>query len=373
MVQINGRYQTVFVYGSFHNGARYHLCDNYGNLFCGVQSNWMQSYGIIGFPNGDLSSITTDGFVEPGATFDDYIDCKHCNKYFKKISTMGSKIQWTGETWNFILGCTMAGKDCEKCYALRLSHRMASNPKVSDRYSGLTRKTESGQIQWTGKINFVPDALDKPLKRKKPTTYFINSMADFFHGNVSKDIQNKGWDIIRQCPQHTFQILTKRPENVVKSLPDFWDEINERVWIGVSVGDQETANVRLPKMWEWVDLVKTRFVSFEPLIGPIHLCDVPSLSFDTHDGAANWEYSFPFNWGIIGGESGNNNGQFAARPCKLDWINGLIDEMDGGPVGIFVKQMGRTLATELKLKDVSGGIIDEWPRNYKIRQLPFYL
>lgn len=286
---------------------------------------------------------------------------------------MGSKIQWTGETWNFILGCTMAGKDCKKCYALRLSHRLKSNPLIGDRYKGLTEKTPGGLLKWTGQINYIPDALEKPLNRKKPTTYFVNSMADFFHPNVSREWQQKGWEIIRRCPQHTFQILTKRPENVVSALPGFWDEINPRVWIGVSVGDQQTANDRLPKMWDWVDLVKTRFVSFEPLIGGIYLADVPTLTVESGSPGLAWEYVFPFNWAIIGGESGNLNGQFAARPCQLDWIDLLIDEIQPGPCGLFVKQMGRILANKFKLKDSSGGNIEEWPHKYRIREMPYYL
>lgn len=244
-----------------------------------------------------------------------------------------SNIQWTDATWNIAVGCTKVDEDCKFCYMYRESLN-------STRYEPKTvRKTKT--------------VFNLPLKLKEPSKIFTSSLTDFFHEAID-EYRHEAWDIIRKCPQHTFQILTKRPERVIEHLPEDWGNGWDNVWIGTSVGSNKSRH----RIEELVKIpAQIRFVSFEPLHGEIDLnFDVSTL--------------IKIHWAIIGGESGNENGMYRYRPCELSWIENMVKDLKTVGVSVFVKQLGTYLAKELNLSDRHGGNIDEFPENLQIREFP---
>lgn len=131
-----------------------------------------------------------------------------------------SKIEWTGETWNPIIGCDKVSAGCKNCYAIQTAWIRQHNPAMAEKYAGVVKKTAAGQLNWTGKINMHVPSLLKPLLTKKPTTYFVNSMSDFFHPGVTDRFRDKMFAVMALCPQHTFQILTKRHKEMLEYFKD---------------------------------------------------------------------------------------------------------------------------------------------------------
>jgi len=187
---------------------------------------------------------------------------------------MPTKIEWThrpgtiGETWNLIGGCTKVSPGCTNCYALRDSWRIMHNPNHPARYDGVCEKV-NGVLRWTGKINIDKAQLEKPLRWRKPRTVFVCSMSDFFHPAIPLTFQNEVFNVIRQCPQHTFMILTKRAEQM--AMMEYACGIPElpNLWLGVTAENQRTADERIPLLLQTPAAV--RFVSCEPLLEEIDL------------------------------------------------------------------------------------------------------
>lgn len=252
-----------------------------------------------------------------------------------------SKIQWTDATWNIARGCTKVDSDCKFCYMYR------------DSFDGT--RYNPRQITRTKTV------FNLPLKLKEPSKIFTCSLTDFFHEAIDS-YRDEAWEIIRQCPQHTFQILTKRPERIVANLPGYWKEIASRVWLGTSVGSMDGIQRIADLRSECLQCIN--FLSAEPLHEEISL----NQCFATGKGLVVW--GALFDWVIIGGESGHNQGLYRYRPCKLEWIERLILECATFHIPVFVKQLGTHLAKELKLKDRHGGDINEWPEHLRIREFP---
>lgn len=247
---------------------------------------------------------------------------------------MGNKteIQWTDATWNIARGCTKVDEDCKYCYMYRDSMN-------ATRFNPL-------------KIQRTKTVFNLPLKLKEPSLIFTSSLTDFFHPEIDS-YRNEAWEIIRKCPQHTFQILTKRPERIQDNLPPDWCNGYENVWLGTSVG----SNNGIHRIGELLHVnARIRFVSFEPLWEQINL-DLINADLSKID------------WAIIGGESGNENGKYKYRPCKIEWIETLISSLSP-TTKVFVKQLGTHLSKQLKLTDRHGGDISEWPTHLQIRDMP---
>ncbi len=264
---------------------------------------------------------------------------------------MSSRIEWTQETWNPIAGCTNVSEGCRNCYARNMSRRLAAMGQV--KYSGLT-VLRGNKAAWTGKIHFDENALLAPLKRKRATTYFVNSMSDLFHEEVREWMIAQIMAVAMLTPGHTYQCLTKRPERmqVLLSRPDFYETVIEFAdelaakhdfeyipkwplpnwWQGVSVEDQKTADERIPLLLDTPAAV--RFISAEPLLGPI---DLNRFLYVGPEGG--WEYAYSrremLHWAICGGESGHD-----ARPMHPDWARGLRDQCLRADVSFFFKQWG---------------------------------
>ncbi|WP_159467984.1 DUF5131 family protein [Dyadobacter sp. 3J3] len=251
-----------------------------------------------------------------------------------------SNISWCDATWNIARGCSKVDADCLFCYMFRESlNETRYKPKEVVR---------------------TKTVFNLPLKLKDPSRIFTSSLTDFFHPEIDS-YRNEAWDIIRKCPQHTFQILTKRPERIFNHLPEDWGDGWDNVWLGTSVGSQ--ASVDRIDILERVP-AKTKFASFEPLHGKIT---------EGFRGALDWV--------IIGGESGNDSGKYRYRPCSVEWIEYLVEAFSdthsnmllGADTKIFVKQLGTYLSKQLGLKDRHGGNMDEWPESLnhlKLREFP---
>ncbi len=221
-----------------------------------------------------------------------------------------TSIEWTDATWNPVAGCAIVSPGCTNCYAMRMAARLDAmgHPK----YRGLTRRS-GGRDVWNGRIRCDQSVLDIPSRWSKPRRVFVNSMSDLFHEDVPPDFIAKVWEVMRVCPCHTFQILTKRPRRMAKLTADL--PLLPNVWLGTSV-ENEDYLYRLDEMR--AARAAVRFVSFEPLLGSVakaDLCD--------------------FQWAIVGGESGPR-----ARPVQEAWVEEIEDLCRRFGVAFFFKQWG---------------------------------
>lgn len=251
-----------------------------------------------------------------------------------------SNIQWTDATWNIARGCTKVDEDCKFCYMYR------------DSMDG----TRFDPLQ----VVRTKTVFNLPLKLKEPSKIFTCSLTDFFHEGCDS-FRNEAWDIIRKCPQHTFQILTKRPERICENLPEYWNEIRERVWLGTSIGSQNG----IGRLSDLIVPIQRgiKFLSLEPLHGAIDL-DLHRMVDSGH------KVGDLIDWVIVGGESGNENGKYRYRPCQLEWIESIVSQCNEFGIAVFIKQMGTHLSKELKMSDRHGGNIDEFPEHLRIRNFP---
>lgn len=221
-------------------------------------------------------------------------------------------IEWTDATWNPVAGCTIVSPGCANCYAIRMAARLSAMGQA--KYRGLTRSTVRGP-SWTGKVVCDEASLDVPLRWRKPRFVFVNSMSDLFHADVPEPFIRRVWNTMTAAPQHTYQILTKRPRRM-RAIAERLDRL-PNVWLGTSV---ETSD----HLWRIRELQATRaavrFVSFEPLLGPVN--DAPLAGV---------------HWAIVGGESGPS-----ARPMASDWVRSIRDQCAEQNVAFFFKQWGGT-------------------------------
>jgi protein gp37 len=243
-------------------------------------------------------------------------------------------IEWTGATWNPVTGCTKVSPGCDHCYAETIAHRFAGTKAYPDGFKPTLR----------------PERLDQPLRWRKPRRIFVNSMADLFHDDVPDEYIAEVFTTMGRAAQHTFQILTKRHARMRSLLqrwtsreptwvrPDGIIDVNEmpldadpsaawvgqrpwplsNVWLGVSVENQQWADIRIPALLDTPAAV--RFLSCEPLLGPINLGEPADTRVD---------------WVIVGGESGRG-----ARPMHPDWARSLRDQCTAAGVPFLFKQWG---------------------------------
>src|SRR3990172_7803150 len=225
-----------------------------------------------------------------------------------------SKIEWTDRTWNPLTGCTKVSQGCKNCYAERFALRMWGARKFTD-------------------IICHMDRLDQPEKWRQPQKVFVNSMSDLFHERAPFDFITLVYEAMARAKQHTFQILTKRPERALEYCQSCgpawlakgyqWPLPN--VWMGISAEDQPTADQRIPILLRIP--AAARFVSCEPLLGPMF---IQGFLLD------GWhKYASRLNWVIVGGESGPG-----ARPMHPDWARGLRDQCQKAGTPFFFKQRG---------------------------------
>lgn len=252
----------------------------------------------------------------------------------------GTKIEWCDDTWNIVVGCTKVSTECKQCYAIPHAYRLMHNPnkKVAQAYKD-TAKAASDGLNWTGKVNLREDLLTVPLRKKKPTRYFVNSMSDLFHDQVPFNFLYKVFEYMHLAKQHTFFILTKRPERMLEMVGkvyfhlkrNYQDKISlpiKNVWLGVSAGNQEAADERIPLLLDTPAAI--RFVSCEPLLGAIELNNYLYNRYLM--GGARHMFN-KLDWVIAGAESGQN-----ARPMDEYWVRLLQHQCQLAHVSFFYKQ-----------------------------------
>lgn len=277
----------------------------------------------------------------------------------KNKSSMGktTNISWTDVTWNIARGCSKVDADCKYCYMYRDANRYGYDAKA-------VTKTKT--------------VFNLPLKIKEPSRIFTSSLTDVFHPDCDS-FRNEMWDIIRKCPQHTFQILTKRPERIADHLPADWGDGWENVWLGTSVGSMQGIK-RALDLINLRPIAKTLFLSLEPLHSEInfrwaYVAPIEkrrSVFFEGKKVSITSQHELLLNidWVIVGGESGNESGKYRYRPCNPQWIEQIVADCKAANVPVFVKQLGTHLSKEMGLKDRHGGDINEWPEYLQIREFP---
>lgn len=253
---------------------------------------------------------------------------------------MTTKIEWAERTWNPIVGCSLVSAGCTHCYAMGQAWRMSKNPneKIGPKYQG-TVELVKGTPVWTGKINVSEEALLAPLKYKSPTVWFVNSMGDPFHPAVTDAQLDRLFGVMEACPQHIFQVLTKRPRRMRdyltrrKNAPPiivpignglleqhpFNNEMKvpSNIWLGVTI-ENKRAFIQRAKLLKETPAA-LRFWSCEPLLGHLGYIQ-PDLMPD---------------WIISGGESGKG-----ARPSHPSWHTHLRDLCMQAGIPYFFKQWG---------------------------------
>lgn len=276
-----------------------------------------------------------------------------------------TSIEWTEKTWNPTTGCDKISPGCQNCYALTLAKRLKG--------MGAAKYQNDGNPVTSGPgfaLTLHPDTLTEPLRWRDPRTVFVNSMSDLFHARVPRAFLARVFAVMAATPQHTYQILTKRPERAARILGD------DGVPLLEAATDEETAQALydqwpLPNVWvgtsvESVDYLRridalretpaaVRFISAEPLLGPLDGINLAGV-----------------DWLIVGGESGHG-----ARPMDLGWVRELRDACADAGTAFFVKQLGAVWARDtwiggrpVSATDKKGGDWAHWPADLLIRQYP---
>lgn len=289
-----------------------------------------------------------------------------------------TKIEWADATWNPITGCSVVSAGCTNCYAMQLAGtRLRNHPSRA----GLTRVSGDRHV-WTGEVRLNEQWLDQPLQWQKPRRIFVCAHGDLFHENVPDEWIDQVFAVMASCPQHTFQLLTKRAARMREYFGQDRDdaigwaamEMYERndgtqhdlgramtlchpqgyggfnshmqpkwplpnVWIGVSVEDQAAADERIPLLMDTPAAV--RWLSIEPMLGPVNLrlTRPPAMGDVTHPDEPYerviTKAGINLHWVVVGGESGRNG-----RPMHPDWVRSMRDQCAEAGVPLLLKQWG---------------------------------
>ena len=231
-----------------------------------------------------------------------------------------SKIEWTEMTWNPVTGCTKISQGCKHCYAERMAKRLTA--MGADRYrNGF-------------EVTLHPDLVDVPRNWRQPRVVFVNSMSDLFHDEIPLAYIQRVFATMRDCPHHTFQVLTKRAERLAEFAPHLpWPS---NVWMGVSV---ESARVMHRVTALQTVPAKVRFLSLEPLIGPLEALPLAGI-----------------HWVIVGGESGRG-----ARLMEKEWVKSILRQCRDARVKFFFKQWGG-VRKDMTGRQLNGRTYDEMPK-----------
>ncbi len=224
-------------------------------------------------------------------------------------------IEWTDATWNPTTGCDRVSPGCDHCYALTLAKRLKSMGNPRYQRDGNPRASGFGFG-----LTVHEDKLAEPLYWKKPRRIFVNSMSDLFHSLVPTEFIYRVFEVMGEAQQHQFQVLTKRPRRMTKVVSDWYRAMGleplPNVWLGTSVENQDWADRRMPMLLTAPTAV--RFLSCEPLLGPIRLAHTSGI-----------------DWVIVGGESGSQARQMAPK-----WVRSLRDQCVSAGIPFFFKQWG---------------------------------
>ena len=259
-----------------------------------------------------------------------YTRITYPNKFVRIMNK--TNIEWTEESWNPTTGCTKVSAGCKYCYAEVMAKRLQA----------MGVKGYENGFEFT----LIPERLEQPLKKKKPTKFFVNSMSDLFHELMPDDFLDKIFEVIKQTPHHVYQILTKREDRMAEYFSNKLPP--ENVWLGVTVEDKKSGLPRIDKLRNIVAAIK--FLSMEPLLE-----DLGKINFKGID------------WVIVGGESGPN-----ARPMKEEWAINIKKQCEEFSIPFFFKQWGTWSADMVKRNKKSNGrellgkVWEEYPVNLAV-------
>lgn len=244
-----------------------------------------------------------------------------------------TKIEWADAVWNPTTGCTRVSEGCRNCYAFALHDKRHA--------AYLAGKTGTGKqyAKPFRELQLFPERLDQPFRWQKPRRIFVNSMSDLFHKDVSDEFIGRVYEEMRRAEQHTFQILTKRPDRAAEFFEsyrfDYWGRTKDiftpapNVWLGTSAENQATWDERIPELKRCPAAV--HFASVEPLLGPIKVDDDLRECSEPEENI----YVPGLDWIIVGGESGKH-----ARPVHPAWVRAIRDACAEEEVPFFFKQWG---------------------------------
>lgn len=230
------------------------------------------------------------------------------------MASSKTAIEWTDRTWNPTTGCNKVSPGCKFCYAEGIAHRFTNH--FPDGFSFTMR----------------PERLEQPKKWRTPNRIFVNSMSDLFHEQMPLEFLQQIFQVMADCPQHIFQVLTKREARLLELAPQL--EWPENVWMGVSVENQQYVH-RVDALRQVP--AKVRFLSCEPLLGPLEL-DLTGI-----------------HWVITGGESGHKH-----RNIEAQWVRSIQQQCQEADVAFFHKQWGGIYPTAGG-RELDGLIYDEMP------------
>lgn len=261
--------------------------------------------------------------------------------------------------------------ECLNCYAARFAARNMPGHRSPTTGEPFAILRDSGP-RWTGKVELIEKALDIPSRRRKPTTWFVDSMSDLFHEGFTMSDIFRVHIAMLGADRHTYQILTKRPENM-RAFYLWWDRtrpghaVPRNLWLGTSIGVRK--NLYRADILRGIPAT-VRFLSLEPLLEDLGTLDLRGI-----------------DWVIVGGESGPG-----ARPCDVGWIRSIVAQCAAAGVACFVKQFGANVqdlrlgpkclavcgwpfgsyrkGTRVILRDRKGGDMSEWPEDLRVRQMP---
>lgn len=308
-------------------------------------------------------------------------------------------IEWTDRTWNPVTGCTRVTPGCDRCYAENIARRFAGGPAFPNGFT----------------VTLHPERLDAPRHWRRPARVFVNSMSDLFHADIPDHFVLAVFQTMANTPQHTFQVLTKRHARMrafcerlgfreptraeaaaghrsIAYLGDHpfdvapWDTAPlPNVWLGVSVEDQARAELRIPSLLRTNAAI--RFISAEPLIGPLDLepwfkhVQIPACEQCSPRGPVDWHsghiwgrcicgchtstHPNRLDWVIVGGESGPG-----ARPMDPAWARTIVELGQVAGFAVFVKQLGSAWARAHGTRSPKGADWDDWPEHLAVRQMP---
>lgn len=292
-------------------------------------------------------------------------------------------IEWTDDSWNPVTGCQAISEGCANCYAAQLA---ATRLFDTHRYRGLAHQNESGRGVWTGNVQLHFDRLCEPYRKQRGRRIFVCDMSDLFYEAVPESFVDRVFAVMLCSPQHTFQVLTKRPARMrdylrtveeEKGLQRWLNAAEElgfvappdeslgwplrNVWLGTSIENQPTAQTRLPALAHCPAV--GRFLSMEPLLEDVIL--EPTLMRE-------------IALAILGGESTQGG---HARDCNLYWLRSAMRQCRATQTLVFVKQVGSrpTISYRegiyvkeqlLQVRHKKGADMEEWPEDLRVRELP---
>ena len=243
-----------------------------------------------------------------------------------------TKIEWTEETWNPTTGCTKVSAGCKNCYAEVMAKRLQAMG-VPGYENGF-------------EFSVMPERLEQPLRKRKPTKYFVNSMSDLFHEEMPESFLDAIFEIIERTPWHIYQILTKRENRMTEYFTH--KEIPNNVWLGVTVEDKKSGLPRIDKLR--IQKTTIKFLSIEPLLEDLGKINLEGI-----------------HWVIVGGESGPK-----ARPMKPEWVVNIKHQCEKQNTAFFFKQWGTWGSDGIRRNKKSNGrklLGKEWNEypDYKLR------